>query len=171
MSAIPHSDFTTDTPALGGRLAVQTAALAATAGAVVAFIALAGTPPAPVPPKPEWTGRIGPPALAVTAPAAAGAPKQALTLAFTRPRDKSAYDLLTGVTVRLTPAKLDIALPGVAPGGSAAPLKAVKAGPGVWKVVLSPEQAVGLPGAWKLHVSAALAPGKAFKQDVPLTFG
>lgn len=154
-----------------GGFARNVLGLAATVGVIAVLIDLAGAaPPAPAP-KPAFAGRIGPPKVTIAGPSAAGALKQAVTLTFTRPRSGQPYDVLQGVSVRLVPKKLALVVPGLAAGGSVKPLKAIKSGPGVWTVTLASETAVALPGAWSLHVSAVLHAGKAFKADVPLTYG
>lgn len=147
-------------------------ALAGGAVGVIALgIAWAGDPPAAAPMPPVWSGRVGPPALAVAVkPAAAGAAAQTVTLTFTRPRSGAPYDVLASVRARLTPKALATSPPGIAPGGPAKATKAVETAPGVWTITLAGDEHVALPGAWTLRVSASPRPGQSFKQDIPLTF-
>jgi len=153
-------------------LIAQLTGAAAAAGAIALLASWAGQAPAPTPPPPAWTGRIGPPKLTVAIkPAAAGAPAQAITLTFTRPRTGAAYDVLHSVRARLTPKALAISPPGLAPGGSVKPLKAAKTGPGVWTLALAGDQRVALPGTWTLRLSASPKPGQAFRRSIPVTFG
>ncbi len=113
-------------------------------------------------PTVAFTGKVGPAGLKVTAtPLKAGAPAQALTLEFTRPRTGAPYEILETVRVRM------LAPAGGAPG---APLKATMVTPGKWELKLPANQLVTKPGTRQLRVSASIRAGQAFKQTVPLAY-
>ncbi|MCW3040316.1 MAG: hypothetical protein JWM31_2221 [Solirubrobacterales bacterium] len=145
------------------KLAAAGAAIVAAMGLYVAVLAPDSTVPVPAV---AYTGTLGPAGLVVTAvPLTAGAPTQALTLDLTRRRTGAPYEVLKGVSVRLTPPK------GLAAaGGPSGPLKATMIRPGTWSVKLAGRDRVLRPGTWSLRVSGSIKTGQAFKRDVPVAY-
>jgi hypothetical protein len=152
----------------GARGAVQAGGALLVLGLTIAGIAAAGTPSRPAPGPPAFSGRIGPPKVTVSAAPSAAAATQSFTFRFTRPRTVAPFAKLTAVTATLTSEKPSLSIPGLLPGGTKAPLRAVAAGPGKWMLAVPPKSRINVPGTWTMDLSVLATTGQKWQVAVPL---